>query len=208
MAATVAAVVDAGPPSVRANAWVAAHRGNLPETLDALSGYPVAYRKAVFLALPSAKKAELWRAQLQAFSQTPGITAEQRAFIDRNIEALTPTAYNQHPKTGPLADLCKKIAALFPVEQRSAFSVLGPPDPVFTVSGLFVNLSERFRQSYVVRAADRALGRQVGDCSCSAESGCSCITCWPPPQGCNTSNWGCGCEWLYQCDGLCGVKSN
>ncbi len=208
LGATIAAVVDSRPVSVRAKDWVVAHSSSLPSTIEAIQQYPIAYRRAIFSALTPAVRSALWRQQLTHFLQTAMLTVEQRAFVEKFIQLADEKAYSQvSATTGPLTNVCRDIARLFPEEQRSVFGVLGSTTDVneglISEAG-WIRLTERFRQSYIVQAAGKSVGRQVPWCTCNVGPyNCSCGSCGVPQAGCDTTDWGCGCGWLYQCNGQC-----
>ena len=72
------------PPCVVAARWVEAHSKSLPQTLQEFSGYSLAYRKAIYLALPHEKKVALWHEQFAYYLNRPGLTIDQRALLSRS----------------------------------------------------------------------------------------------------------------------------
>jgi hypothetical protein len=50
------------------NAWVAAHRDSLPQTLDELAKYPVVYRRAIQGAVAPEVRAAFWCDHIRIFA--------------------------------------------------------------------------------------------------------------------------------------------
>lgn len=181
----------------RADAWVAARAGALPNTLGELAAYPQAYREAIVKALPAAEKSRLWHEQLQGLLDTRrDLTSEQREFIQHTmtlvtVESFAPNA--EHPK------VCRDMFTLFPdPEMRIQVSKLGTSTaPERRARAVLVSAMERIRNSVTVRAID--------ECNCAGGvpwcNGCKLLdTCTP---GNCTTGATCGCIWTEPCNGLC-----
>ena len=85
--------VDTRPSNVRAAEWARGMGTSLPRTLDALSAYPVAFRKAAFRELTPAERSQLWHEHLEVFRNTHALTKEQLGLLSRLNSVLTPEIY-------------------------------------------------------------------------------------------------------------------
>ena len=79
----------------RAQRWVEAHRASLPASAAELRRYPTAYRDAVYQALESTAKYEVWRTYLTRTAATaPDLSDRQRGFLRELAGALTPQQFD------------------------------------------------------------------------------------------------------------------
>jgi hypothetical protein len=80
------------PDRKEADAWVDAHRQNLPSSLEALQPFSTEYRARILNALPPEKQAEIWRARLQESLSRP-LTPAQKKLLDEALVIVTPELY-------------------------------------------------------------------------------------------------------------------
>jgi len=85
------------PQCKQADAWVDAHRDNLPSTLEALQPFSAEYRVRIFNALPAERKAEIWHARLQQSLSLP-LTVAQKKLVEEAIGFVTPERYRKHER--------------------------------------------------------------------------------------------------------------
>jgi hypothetical protein len=113
-------------------AWVAAHRDELPTTLAELSRYPMPFRKVIVKTVPNDLALSWWIEHTQAILATEqGLTDEQRAFLEESVLVLphifgegaeAEQAYNEWSKD-PRHSLFDRDLAI------RAFRTLGTPEP-------------------------------------------------------------------------------
>ncbi len=182
-----------GPECKLAKEWANAHRGALPDTLSALSAYPMLYRRAIYDALPATRKAALWREQLGAFRAEQRLTAAQRDVIDTVLRRMVDEAIAKGT-TPP--DMRREIQAAF---RNSAdleqFTLLGARNPTYkSVSAALVGLRLKLR-SYTAANADTYCSCAVESDWCSGKYVCMTAEC--------TTTGGCGTLWSHTCEGFC-----
>jgi hypothetical protein len=112
------------PECQKADVWVAAHKTNLPDTLEALAPFTPTWRSRIFNALPVETKSALWVEHLtQAYSRP--LTPAQKALVDEAIATLTPDFYRDHQRVPD--GLRTQIAAGFKEDDAvDIFESLGP----------------------------------------------------------------------------------
>ncbi|GAB3874138.1 hypothetical protein GCM10029964_015610 [Kibdelosporangium lantanae] len=163
--------------------WVRANADRLPTTYADFTTYPLAYRRAIYSALPEARRAALWSEHLNRYRAAhPGLTARQHKVIDDAVQ-LVKSGVND-----PAARVLGKSAVDAFGEQEAKALVwrLGPDD------------------TGVVHPN----GAQVPDCDawCATDGGSGCGSgtgCFASPWHCNRTEHGCGLFWYWPCDGLC-----
>ena len=113
-------------------AWVEAHRGDLPTNLAELSRYPMAFRRVIVNSVPREVRAAWWGEHLQAVLATEAeLSAEQRACIQEHILAL-PSIFGvgAGDKPAQIGGPDDQMTTLFTAElQGRIFQTLGPPEP-------------------------------------------------------------------------------
>jgi hypothetical protein len=80
------------PERKEADAWVDAHRQNLPSSLEALQPFSTEYRSRILNALPPEKQAEIWRARFRESLSRP-LTPGQKKLLDEALLIVTPELY-------------------------------------------------------------------------------------------------------------------
>jgi len=194
--------------SQRAGDWVAVHAGSLPQTLDELDQYPLALRRAIFTASSPELQSSFWREQLQRIieDRKATLSTQQRQFLERAIAVLSKEAYaSRRLGLKPSKDvetLCAEAKALFPGE-AVLFSQLGSKSVTSRFTAFGYRTIEWARSAIAVHA----FGREgiIPDCDCSVGSWCTCSQCHNDYY-CHVVDSGCGCFWVYECDGAgCGV---
>ena len=182
-----------------ADRWATARlaAGTLPSTLPELSRVNLSYRRAAFGHLPVAQRRALWREQVTAFARSRTLTPAQAAFIQEDL-ALIDRAYDTKMSRDDYnAFVAKFLTAFRDGKQLIEFRRLGGPD---------VTMSP-------VRTALLRISPELGaaNCECSTYGGELFIDDCPNDgnqwycrsDGCSTGGWGCGFQWLQQCDGAC-----
>ena len=113
-------------------AWVEAHRDDLPTNLAELSRYPMAFRRVIVNSVPREIRAAWWGEHLQAILSTEEeLSAEQRVCIQEHILAL-PGIFGVGIGEKPAQDggTDDRMTTLFTPElQGRIFQTLGPPEP-------------------------------------------------------------------------------
>jgi hypothetical protein len=216
-----------------ARAWVEANKSALPTTYDAVSQQPYEYRKAIWHTLTLPQMEALWRKQLDAFvlpteqltdaqravraGLSKPLTDQQRAFIRVALDSLHQMFSDALPdeqRTELANRMCAYKKAIFDAELGAeVFARLGAPD------SSYIQLSKPAPKPASVipanvLAAVRRLAEKVmlapkplmNDCACNQGSNCECSggACTQVQGDCNAiSSNGCGCFWLFVCNGCC-----
>ncbi|GAB3419989.1 hypothetical protein GCM10027569_47680 [Flindersiella endophytica] len=174
-----------------ARGWVRANADRLPHRYDDVVAHPVAYRRAIFEALPADVRSRLWVEHLRRYgADYPGLSAKQAGVLDRaRAVAGRVSMFEPGDRSEALAQARDvrqaAIDAFGKDEARRILATLGPADRSGVAGG--------------VRP-------QVADCECSEQSDwCApdfnCTDCsW---NCCDESSWGCGDYYAYPCDGIC-----
>jgi hypothetical protein len=205
----VARTPDAGQAAVE---WAR----NLPNvTLVSASAriedYPVAYRRAIMVALDSTDRADAWRGHLRRYlAHHRELSVEQAAIIDDAIELLTPeslsTEISQATRNDIAAVFNRALTSLGPAVANELFVTLGPKD-----GGRPDVLPLRQRLADRVRSW-RSVSASQSDCNCNIDID----TCDLEPDpwlqcselySCNFDlTWPmCGPFWSWACTGWCKV---
>jgi hypothetical protein len=202
------AMVDTRPVRVKAHAWVLANGRTLPTTLEALSEYPVEYRREAFQAFAPAQQSAVMREHLAQFVASETLTQQQRAIVARLAEIITPEAYADSGRKAAQAQvkkICQDIQKSFDRRQQALLSTLGPLTPSESRWVKFARTAKAFVG--VSTAFAEPTPRARGSCDCHVETTCSgCAlgggNCGGPYPECD-STVGCGCVWINPCDGNC-----
>lgn len=105
------------PECVRATAWVKANHRVLPTTLEAFSRYSVAYRRAIFNALPENAKAGLWRAHLESYlTPSSRLNRPQRdavLSVIARLDGMFQAGQSLEQRRAAIMDLDLMLAGLF-----------------------------------------------------------------------------------------------
>jgi hypothetical protein len=114
------------------DAWVEAHRHELPQTLAELSRLPMPFRKAILATVSLETRVELWREHLTTFlAPDAGLTAEQQQLVRDSVDELPVILGAARDvglaRAGALED---RMRLLITREQaRDMFGTIGPPEP-------------------------------------------------------------------------------
>lgn len=170
-----------------AAAWAARNKGNLPRGYDEVIAYPMAYRRAIFSALPASAKSELWTEHLTRYQAAHHLSPEQSAAIREGLRLARPALFEHRDSPGARRSLDalrdSARAAFGPHAARAVFATLGPSEP-------------RSPAGAVPAGPDNT-------CSCSsADSWCDNNT-YCQSGYCASTGSGCGLLYRYACDGLC-----
>jgi hypothetical protein len=174
--------------------WVGAHAQVLPQSLDQISTYSVAFRKAIVSALPTSARIALWREQIAYYESAPGMSAKQQAFLasagDRvaNLVALSDAGASTDELAGPLAAFGNEAIQMF-----------GKESALLMFANIGVNTPEEVTPS---------LAETPGNCSCNDGSANWCgnvhfSQCLKGDPPCAMTAHGCGWLLLEECNGVC-----
>jgi hypothetical protein len=114
------------------HAWVAGHRDALPQTLDELVKYPVAYRRAIQGAVSANVRAGVWCDHMRSFLNAGAeLSFDQQAVVREAIAAMPAMCAASRTDAQELARrLEARVTPLFTREQAyRIFAHLGPPEP-------------------------------------------------------------------------------
>lgn len=161
--------------------WVAANRNALPEDFDALTAYPVRYRRAVHHELSPEARTSLWMEHLDRYRRSRRLTRAQTDVIARAEDLLQHQAVLTLPaadRNASLQDLKSEAVTAFGRQEAGLLlAVLGTP------------------------AATDVGPSEV--CSCSTEDDfCPDEQYCGSDSGCDRVE-DCGTFWAYLCDGHC-----
>lgn len=186
--------------------WVQENRHALPHTLDGVAALPPVYKRLVFNALTPEQKSILWREHLRRFLEQEKLTEEQRAFVRMAIDFATPQLYRdaaigrtvkaQAEHQAHHKAIREQAVALFSVQMRRVFADLGYT--TVTPSGTLPMSVKRVSFDSAGDAFEAQCECEVGDNWCSWER------CSTPPDGCQTTETGCGFLNCGPCNGTCG----
>ena len=113
-------------------AWVEAHRDSLPQTLDELSRYPIAYRRVIQGRVPADVRLGFWRDHLESFlGASSDLNAEQQAFVREVLGQLHDIFLAEDVDGQARAkEFESRMPQFFSREQaHRIFGLLGPPEP-------------------------------------------------------------------------------
>ncbi len=173
------------PECVVAHSWVNSNSHRIPQHLAEFSSYDLAFRKAIFNALPKSAQARLWHEQLRQYGHSRRLSATQRAFVlalDRRLESLL--APDNRAELNRVSNDARRVLG-FELARQVIADLGGPAKPIVTT-----------------------VARQISQSGC----GCSTDSDWCNPEGlgcrsdllpCEPSETGCGTFWQYSCDGDC-----
>ncbi|WP_227982252.1 bacteriocin fulvocin C-related protein [Nocardia spumae] len=169
-----------------AQAWVDAHRDNLPRAYEHVVEYPLSYRRQIFNAHTPEVRSTLWTDHIDHVRrQHTHLTAAQRDVLDRAsaLFGKESTFDRRHRATvaDQLGNLKKAAIDAFGLDRAyAAIGMLGPST----------------RTEMTAKAAGNA-------CPCATNDGwCSDLHCYPATD-CEITRGGCGTAWTEPCDGRC-----
>ena len=169
------------------HAWAQANKERLPTSYSGLASYSMRYRKAIFVALSSEQRSELWKEHLNRYlDSSQEMPAVQTKLLRQARANISPDYFLGDEGRARASELEKQVREAFSQEQaRAIFASLGPPE----------------------HAASITLARI--DCECSSVSTyCNGFACPKGrndcrPHGKGIEPGGCGFLWQYECDGMC-----
>ena len=111
--------------------WIEKHPDAVPQTLDDISRFPVAFRRVMINRVAPEVRVRLWQEHLQSFLRPEaGLSDVQRHAIETATIEL-PAIFAAGPAPNPvLAEFEQRMMAVFSREQGSRiFAMIGPPEP-------------------------------------------------------------------------------
>ena len=187
-------------------AWAAKNKGRLPQGYDEIVAYPMAFRRAIFAALPATSKSRLWTEQLTRYQAAHDLTAEQAAVINEGLRLARPEQFarSRSPEfRRSLDDLGKSsVAAFGRPAARALFATLGSDAtlPAGASRPSTATVSAAMSQpsaANVPAEAENSCSCSTADSWCDNNTYCQSGFCAiPGPDGC-------GLFYQYECDGLC-----
>ena len=175
-------------------AWVAEKRDDLPASYEELARFPVAYRRAIFDALPPAAKSSLWQQHFQAYRAAhPGLTPEQKAFIQKARSLISPGLFVNHASMAESTEVDTRVSTL-----RSEAAMAFPESELY---GLLANLGPADPADHRANNTTESVA-----CECNKKDD----WCWNRfgnhrcrKGGCDRQSFGCGTFLRKSCNGLC-----
>jgi hypothetical protein len=114
------------------NAWVAAHRDRLPQTLEDLAKYPMAYRRAIQGAVAPEVRSGFWCDHLRSFLGPDSALSDAQKALVLEIIAEMPGMFALSRLDGQsrALELERRVIPLFDRALAGRiFAQLGPPEP-------------------------------------------------------------------------------
>lgn len=110
--------------------WLDRHPEALPQTLDELARFPVAFRRVMINAVAPEVRVRLWREHLETFLRPESVLNEpQRQLIAASIARLPDLLAAPAPNP-VIIELERQIATVFSrPEAARVFALIGPPEP-------------------------------------------------------------------------------
>jgi hypothetical protein len=185
----------------------AAKNGTLPSTIAELADYPIPFRVAAFQRHSPQVRSRLAREHFTDFRRHNKLSHEQESLIVRFVDALSPDAYTIEGRDAAqrqIAGSCRLITTLFSAEQAVSLGILGPVPPgLDRLRGTIARATRAF-----FGVANAAASKTRAPCSCASDTECpGCIIfleiCNPGHDGCEETWPGCGCGFIWTCDGGC-----
>lgn len=211
-----------------ASRWVDTHRKGLPTTYDEYSALSLPVRKNIYRVISWGDRQRLWQQHIEAFllpenQLSPAqretvrrlphpLTATQKAWLRTHLDSVVSRAYDAR-LTQPQREAigrrdCKQSKQVL---GDLAFQVIGNLGPLDTAYVSLVKSEVQAHQASIVnfehvrnwvRTNLATFGVvKIGNCECNTDSFCSCSLAGSCAGG-DCSHWvGCGCDWMYTCDG-------
>jgi hypothetical protein len=181
----------------RARSWVKANSGNLPQSYAEVTGYPMAYRRAIFEASSPRVRSSLWVEQFRTYLRThPGLPKEKLEIVRRaiaiasqeNVFADQVAVRGAH--TAEVARLEQDAKRVFGREEAwSLIASLGPSPAPGGAALEDCGICECSSESDWCSSAQYC--REIRcDLECDQDHGCHCFSL------CGTLNH-------YECNGYC-----
>ena len=111
-------------------AWVRRHPEALPQTVDDLGRFPMAFRRVMVAMVAPEVRLRLRREHLETFlaPESP-LTSDQRTFVVTTIPEL-PKLFGAPAPNPVIVEWERRMATVFPRERASrVFGELGPSEP-------------------------------------------------------------------------------
>lgn len=111
-------------------AWLHRHPEALPQTLDELARFPVAFRRVMINVVAPDVRVRLWREHLETFLRPESALSEpQRQMVAAAIPRLPDLLAAPAPNP-VIVEWERQIAAVFSrPEAARVFALIGPPEP-------------------------------------------------------------------------------
>jgi hypothetical protein len=111
-------------------AWLDRHPDALPQTLDELARFPVAFRRVLINAVTPDVRVRLWREHLETFLRSESVLSEpQRRMVAAAIPRLPDLLAAPAPNP-VIIEWERQIATVFSrPEAARVFALIGPPEP-------------------------------------------------------------------------------
>ncbi len=190
--------------------WASLHALEFSQSTLDIKTLPLAYRKAVFAALPSEKRGELWRAHFTEYVALHNgeLSETQLAILDDATELVALHHIQGAPQDQVAAlatGILTRAKASFSLSETAAlFYDFGPRETPFPSTGLSIAslrtafwgavLHARMAPDCTCSTGDPWCGNPVGGMACDENrGGCAHDEDWPA----------CGGFWLFECNGMC-----
>ena len=111
-------------------AWLDRHPDALPQTLEDLNRFPMAFRRVMLHAVAPEIRLRLWREHLETFLG-PGstLTASQRQLVAATIERL-PELFASRPPNPAMTEWEREAGNVFSRHEAArVFMAIGRPEP-------------------------------------------------------------------------------
>lgn len=187
-----------------AKAWVSQNPELLPHTIKEYAVFDAAYRKAIYLALATESKLNLWREHYESFNQTSKFSLAQQAFLDSTLLMLEEVlSANQEILPGTKADSTIRRMS------RRGEELFGTR----LAAMMFYKLGSTITDATAKEGVPDS--RKVADCNCStsqdSREACGSYENWchvnAVGQQCDQSWFGCGWWMMSGCNGMCGAHN-
>lgn len=187
---------------IAANAWAEEHADNLPTSFEAITEYPIEYRRAIFSRLTPDQKANVWIKKLREVLNNVDLNRAQHRLLEHVIEKINPDIFDKNKEKYLIVadntlknvfgetlagNIFSKLSSMQELKESQAKSIV-------------------YGMSSITQTNGGVSASSVADCGCSSSSDycgvtvdCSTGGAWT----CEESDWGCGTLWSYSCDGRC-----
>jgi hypothetical protein len=144
---------------------------------------PLGEQKSVFSAMSPELKAELWKNRLGEAAKTA--SDDEKTLLSAAMNEIKPAAYTTEGK--------KQFESFLKEWKTNAQKVFS--DPV-RFTQLTTRLDDDGGETIAIRPVRTSCTCSTVDDHCPTDSPCATGNCFPSMDGC-------GCFWMYACDGLC-----
>ncbi|MCP3104283.1 bacteriocin fulvocin C-related protein [Myxococcus sp. K15C18031901] len=169
---------------VEAEAWVRANTNQLPTTYNDFSQHSMAYRKAIFAALPPEARSALWRQHFEHYlAAHPGLDEAQTEFIQELIALAAPSLFAK------VATQANQKGPDFSKQKEAAVKLFGTTEATLLLATL---------------GPQEKLAGNKANCTCNTiDDWCVTPTLCTRGTTCTIVLTGCGSVWLQPCNGDC-----